>query len=697
MTLSKLSRSSDIVYGTTLLGRQTPMAGIEHLAGPTLASVPLRTFVDWGKETVAQFLHTVQQQLVDTIPFMHYGLKNIQKLGYDADAACRFRTFLVIQPEEQSSPTDILKLGTGSDDIGAFNSYGMMIECSLTRDGCILRSSFDGKVLSDEAIRSTLNDFERSLKLLIESANSVALSELPFLTGDELQNITSGTSMYGDQSIKNVSGLFKHHCSHFSDDAAVELIETAGIGKQLVGFFCSNQPTLDNDMLRALARVQEQLSQKLPRHMLPSTCVAMERLPKNEKGAVDAASLASELDSLPSGCCIALTTLQQHITPHDQPETDAEITLQNIWASVLGVEPPSISRESSFLQLGGNSLSAMRVVSAARKQGYHCSVSDIFRSPMLMEVAQKARFEKVNPLGFGQIEPFSLVKLGVDKQKLGSACGLDASLVEDAYPCSPLQEAMMATTIQSPGTYVSKNISRLDASVDIGRLQNAWNSVAASVPILRTRIVESDGHGLLQVVIAGGVLWTEHSDARTLPAQNMTLGEPLMRFDLVKDSSGIYLHSMVHHAAHDRWSASLILEQVEQAYEGNSSNTRLLPFNYFIKYILKEQSQQQSAKAYWRNYFMDLDAPDFPALPNTTYQPEAKSFCTKHVSAKWPEQFTPTTVLKAAFALLISQYTGSNDVLFDMTLCKIACASRHLDNIANFTMLSGQTIGTTRN
>ncbi|KAF1738246.1 Nonribosomal peptide synthetase dtxS1 [Beauveria bassiana] len=626
MTLSRLSGSNDVVYGTTLLGRQASMVNIERLAGPTLASIPFRAFVDWGTMNIAQFLRVVQQQMVDTIPFMHYGIRNIQKLGYDADLACRFRTFIVIQPEQRSSPADILKLGTGSDDIGAFNSYAMMMECSLTTDGCILRSSFDGNVLSDISVQSSIDDFAHSLKLLIDTDQSVPLAQLPILGHDELEKLTSDKCMHVDQNLEEISKLFKQSCFHLFSDSDVEVVETADLAKQLVGFLCSNQTTLDDALLQALADAQAQLAHKLPRHMLPTRFLAVQSLPRNEKGSIDKRSLAALVNSVPIDRYITASSLQRIKALQSQPpQTDVEMMMRDIWASTLGIAASTIDRESSFLQLGGDSLSAMRVISAARKQGCHFTVADIFRSPCLKDISRKVRLEQNSVLESLHIKPFSLVTLGVDKEKLAVACGLDPSLVEDAYPCSPLQEAMMAKTIASPGAYVSRAVFKLDSQASTIRLRNAWNTVAAIAPILRTRIVESDRYGLLQVVTAGGVSWTEHRDNSTLPALNMALGEALMRFDLVKNDSGIYLHSMIHHAVHDRWSAALILEKVEQVYQGKPLSAQLLPYNYFIRHILQEQSQQHVVQAYWRSYFADLEAPDFPRLPAATYRPEANA------------------------------------------------------------------------
>lgn len=94
-----------------------------------------------------------------------------------------------------------------------------------------------------------------------------------------------------------------------------------------------------------------------------------------------------------------------------------------------------------------------------------------------------------------------------------------------------------------------------------------------------------------------------------------------------------------------------------------------------VQVVVKDNVEPPIYASTQRSYFADLEAPDSPRLPTATYRPKAKSFCTKRLSLLWPEHFTPTTVLKTAFSLLISQYSDSNDVLFDVTLCKMTSPS----------------------
>ena len=67
------------------------------------------------------------------------------------------------------------------------------------------------------------------------------------------------------------------------------------------------------------------------------------------------------------------------------PETDTEIALARAFADVLGVERVGVT--SSFFDLGGNSLSAMRLAARASDVlGVEVSVRDAFGAPSVREI-----------------------------------------------------------------------------------------------------------------------------------------------------------------------------------------------------------------------------------------------------------------------------------------------------------------------
>jgi hypothetical protein len=88
----------EAVFGAVVTGRQASVAGIERIAGPTIATVPIRVPVD--KETsVMQLLHQVQAQAVEMIAFEQTGLQRIRQVSDEAEQCCNFQTVVVVRPQ----------------------------------------------------------------------------------------------------------------------------------------------------------------------------------------------------------------------------------------------------------------------------------------------------------------------------------------------------------------------------------------------------------------------------------------------------------------------------------------------------------------------------------------------------------------------------------------------------------------------
>ncbi|KAI9701812.1 MAG: hypothetical protein M1836_001156 [Candelina mexicana] len=70
-------------------------------------------------------------------------------------------------------------------------------------------------------------------------------------------------------------------------------------------------------------------------------------------------------------------------TKRRQPTTTREKEIQRIWSQVLNVKPDSIGLDDGFIQLGGSSIDAMKVVTMARQAGFELAVADMFRHPTM--------------------------------------------------------------------------------------------------------------------------------------------------------------------------------------------------------------------------------------------------------------------------------------------------------------------------
>jgi hypothetical protein len=139
-------------------------------------------------------------------------------------------------------------------------------------------------------------------------------------------------------------------------------------------------------------------------------------------------------------------------------------------------------------------------------------------------------------------------------------------------------------------------------------------------------------------------------------------GEPLIRAAVVTGPSSDKRHFILtmHHAVYDGWSLPLLLEQAMAALQGVSLVVR--PFSPFIAYLAESNA---AAEAFWQCQFVDLETASFPTLPTPTYTPNAtESIVYTMALRQGPTyDFTVSTKLRLAWALTISQYTNTSDVV----------------------------------
>ena len=76
VTLSKLSGSSDVVFGNLTSGRNIPMAGVESIIGPCVNIIPVRIKLE-PKWTVQELLRRVQNQQIASMSYESLGFRDI--------------------------------------------------------------------------------------------------------------------------------------------------------------------------------------------------------------------------------------------------------------------------------------------------------------------------------------------------------------------------------------------------------------------------------------------------------------------------------------------------------------------------------------------------------------------------------------------------------------------------------------------
>lgn len=473
----------------------------------------------------------------------------------------------------------------------------------------------------------------------------------------------------------------------------VEAIEPDGDREKvmLAAFVLKQEPTegdagedsdrmIDSDLgisaFNVSAETEAALSQRLPVYMMPSTFFTMASVPLTASGKTDRKCLRQFGSRLSAQKLAELQTAAAG--EKRQPSTAAEWQLRDLWAQVLNIEARGIGADDSFFRLGGDSIAAMKLVGAARKAGVVLAVTDVFRKPRLAAQAQAQ--EIVSMSTPEEIRPFSLLGNEADqstiRKGLSVLCNVKEEVVEDAYPCTQLQEGLMSLNAKRTGDYVFQAVLRLAEGVQLSALRNACSEVVRSTAILRTKIVHHSLFGLVQVICEEGIDWAS-SDNLAEYLENdkaipMDLGDALSRFAIVEEpNEKRWLVWTVHHALYDGWSLPLVLDLIGKAYHDHAKPK--IPegraeFNCFVKHLAG--GLENDAKEYWKTYMADGEFGPFPALPASVKEPvaTAKLEAEYAIPTNADTEITMSTMIRGAFGILISQYTGGRDVVFGATV-----------------------------
>ena len=423
----------------------------------------------------------------------------------------------------------------------------------------------------------------------------------------------------------------------------------------------------------ALQGLESRLSEILPRYMVPSLFIPLRRLPLSVSGKTDRKKLRETLSRLSPE---RLLSFSRESSRGRAPETKEQIKLCALWGAVLKIPEDSISADDNFFRISGDSIAAMRLVASARNAGLKLTVADIFKSPVLADMASVAI--SIKSAKRETMVPFDLVgdmsTVNDLRDEAATQCNVNQDLIEDIYPCAPLQEGLMALSIKEPGTYMAQFAYKLPASMDAREFVQSWDKLIESTPILRSRFIYTTSLRFMQVVLRKST-WctTKTEDLQSFLERDkkdlIRLGDPLMRFTLVRDLRSNVSHIVwtAHHASYDGWTLRHILSRVQELYRNDTVHPQK-GYNNFIRYL--EASKSQDSSSYWETELSGAEAPSFPAMPNPSFRPIASDYIRYDMKlAKTAgAEFTLSTEIRAAWALLLSQYETSTEVIFGTIL-----------------------------
>ncbi|MCW2917434.1 MAG: amino acid adenylation protein [Actinomycetia bacterium] len=273
------------------------------------------------------------------------------------------------------------------------------------------------------------------------------------------------------------------------------------------------------------------------------------------------------------------------------------------------------------------------------------------------------------------------------------------SAVESIYPLSPMQQGMLFHAFYTPeaDVYVEQVSCVFEGALDVDAFRWAWEETVRRHPVLRTSFHSMETSQPVQVVHTEvDVPWTEE-DWRSAapPAQQERLARfleeertrgfdlvkpPLLRFALFRLADTVYQFVWTHHhLLLDGWSVPLVFGELTALYAARRRGERAVlpavrPYEDYITWLKRQGAD--APEAFWRRYLGGFAAPT--PLPDERNLSGEGLLTEEH---ELPERLTADlndlarnhgltfgTVVQAAWALLLSRYSGERDVVHGMTV-----------------------------
>ncbi|HEX5601381.1 MAG TPA: amino acid adenylation domain-containing protein, partial [Pyrinomonadaceae bacterium] len=437
-------------------------------------------------------------------------------------------------------------------------------------------------------------------------------------------------------------------------EAAVVAIDSEPGGKRLVAYVVGER-----------AELTEFLSAKLPDYMAPSTIVWLKELPLTTNGKIDYASLPAP-------------DFEQDEQQFVAPRTAFEEMLCGIWTEVLHLERVSVV--SDFFELGGHSLLVMLLVSRIRDVfGVEIPLGSVFDHPTVATLA-------------------AVIEKGLESDARPVMPPLQRVSRDRSLPLSFAQQRLWFINQMEPDSTVY-NIplaKRLVGSLDVSVLERALTELLRRHESLRTTFPIIDGEAR-QVIAAAAPLRLTITDLGDQPdveaaAQQLVNEEAQQPFDLANgplfrarllrlDRQQHVLLFNLHHIVSDGWSMDLLFKELSllhNAYERGEQSPLAEPEVQYADYAVWQREWLSGAVlenqlAYWKQQLSETEVLE---LPTDRPRPAMQSFKGSTESFRLPESLsrqlkelsqregaTLFMTLLAAFQILLSRYSGQQDVL----------------------------------
>lgn len=468
-------------------------------------------------------------------------------------------------------------------------------------------------------------------------------------------------------------------------DQCVVITATVLKKKQLVAFYSRSVETtgeqergllLPPGQVPNIDQVKGQLT-TMPNYMVPTIWLPVSKLPFSAAGKIDRKRLQVLVEGM------ADNLLKDYLPKEVASEikSGAELTLQSLWSALFETPMNEIHANSTFHALGGDSISALNLVSMLRRHGYEIKVNDILsrntlrQQAALMDGSTKSN-EAVATVTAQQMQyqPPDAVY-----ERL-SQIGVLQAEVEDIYPCSPGQIEFLTQGNKEDQFWQLMAVRELPDDFDFDRWIQLTTRLTQNNQILRALYLYTDGDNpqtAIQVVLKHPALNLDYQSFETEEEKQQILktewedrfdpAKPFVRYTLLVNPKDGTRHLVVKldHASYDGTLLHIFDDQFK-ALNKNLPIPRHTPFKHFISHVISMPKQPQLD--YWIRL---LENKSF-SFPSKLINPKLSKTETAQISISVgidilasSNGVTVPIVFQTAYSLLLAHLNGTRDVIYD--------------------------------
>ncbi len=446
-------------------------------------------------------------------------------------------------------------------------------------------------------------------------------------------------------------------------DAKV-IVNSDANDKLILAFYISNdKKEIDSNEIKIF------LLASLPRYMIPSWFIKVDKFPLNHVGKVDKKTLLN----------LKINSFESSVIEH-QPQNELELQLKEIWLDILRLK--FINTRDNFFEIGGDSIKAAIFINRVReKLNIDVNVRAAFLYPTIYEFTRYL------------INEFK-VKTSGEKKSDGNINQIKKSK-KKYLPLSSAQERLWFLEQLEPGNplYNISGAVNVKGKLNIEALRKSFAQIIKRHKILSTAQISVEGKVQQQVINDAEFIIEKFKIAENDQSslQKFILDYTRKPFDLskppvlracvieIREDQNIILFSM-HHIAGDGWSISILIKELSEFYNSNISNRKPRLKNLPIQYSDYAAWQRENLKGnllkqqlqFWKNELKDsvslIDLPvDHPRTRVKTYNGEIFKFeLDDKTSAELmrifkAEKITYFSGLLAVFQILFARYSHQTD------------------------------------